>query len=129
MGGNRVQLVPENPDAGVPVAEIYRPAYLFRGPRPVIADAPKRIDYGTRFDVKLAGHVHAKQVTLVRTGPVTHNWDWGNRHVSLSFHQHGKTLRVTAPKLPGLAVAGDYMLFVVDKHGVPSKAKLVRLRL
>jgi hypothetical protein len=129
MGGNRVQLVPGDPDAGVPVAERYRPPYLFRGPRPVIADAPKKIDYGTRFEIKLRHKVRAKKVTLVRTGPVTHNWDWGNRHVSLSFDQHGKKLRVTAPRLPGLAVPGDYMLFVLDDRGVPSKAKLVRLRL
>jgi len=129
MGGNRVQLVPGFPDAGVPVAEIYRPSYLFRGNRPVIADAPQKIDYDTRFDIKLGHQIQAKQVALVRTGAVTHNWDWGNRYVRLSFHQHGKTLRVAAPKLPGLAVPGDYMLFVLDQHGVPSKAKVVRLRL
>lgn len=129
MGGNRVQLVPGNPDAGLPVAEVYRPAYLFRGDRPVIKDAPKKIDYGTRFDIKLKHKVDVKQVTLVRTGAVTHNWDWGNRHVSLAFRQDGKELRVTAPALPGLAVPGDYMLFVLDDRGVPSKAEVVRLKL
>ena len=129
MGGNRVQLVPGNSAAGVPVAEIYRPGYLFRGDRPVVGKAPKKIDYGTRFEVELERLVSAKKVTLVRTGPVTHNWDWGNRHVSLSFDQNGKTLKVVAPKVPGLAVPGDYMLFVIDEKGVPSEATVVRLML
>jgi hypothetical protein len=129
MGGNRVQIVPGMADAGVPVAEIYRPPYLFRGDRPVIDEAPEEIEYGSRFDVELERRVRVKEVTLVRTGPVTHNWDWGNRHVSLAVHQHGKHLRVVAPKVPGLAVPGDYMLFVLDEHGVPSEAKVVRLTL
>lgn len=129
MGGNRVQLVPGNANAGLPVAEVYRPPYLFRGHRPVISDTPKEIEYDSRFEIELKHKVDVKQVTLVRTGPVTHNWDWGNRHVSLAFRQDGKELRVTAPRVPGLAVPGDYMLFVLDDRGVPSKAEVVRLRL
>ena len=33
-----------------------------------------------------------------------------------------------APPLPGLAIAGDYLLFVVNKDGVPSEGKHIRLR-
>jgi hypothetical protein len=64
-------------------------------------------------------------------GPVTHNWDWGNRYVKLA--PDGKTtdgdraLKFKAPKEPGLAVPGDYMLFVVDDKGIPSVAKRVHL--
>ena len=37
-------------------------------------------------------------------------------------------LRVVSPKLPAQAVPGIYMLFVVDKDGVPSVAKKVVIR-
>jgi hypothetical protein len=127
MGGNRVQIVPGNPDAGVPVGEIYRPPYLFRGPRPEIDRGPRGIGYGERFVVWLAGDTDIAKVTLSRIGPVTHNWDWGNRHVSLGFTQTGNKLEIAAPKFPGLAVPGVYMLFVIDDDGVPSHARFVRL--
>jgi hypothetical protein len=69
-------------------------------------------------------------VAIIRTGPITHNWTWGNRYVQLPFEaeRHGR-LEVMAPPLPGLAIAGDYLLFVVNKDGVPSEGKHVRLKL
>jgi hypothetical protein len=53
-------------------------------------------------------------------------WAWG----ILPFTK-GKNgnLEVTAPPLPGLAIAGDYLLFVVTKGGVPSEGRHVRLKL
>src|SRR5205814_1330873 len=53
----------------------------------------------------------------------------GNRYVELPFEagEHGR-LDVMAPPLPGLAIAGDYLLFVVNKDGVPSEGKHIRLR-
>ncbi len=128
-GGNRVQLVPGDANAGVPVGQLYKPPYLFRGPRPKIAKVPEVIEYDSRFNIKLEDKVDIEKVTLVRAGPVTHNWAWGNRWVSLGFEQHNKVLKVTAPKVPGLAVPGYYMLFVLDEKGVPSKAATVKLRL
>ena len=37
-------------------------------------------------------------------------------------------LRVRAPKLPAQAVPGIYMLFVVDRNGVPSVGRRVDLK-
>jgi len=37
-------------------------------------------------------------------------------------------LRVRAPKLPAQAVPGIYMLFVVDRNGVPSLGRRVDLK-
>ena len=42
---------------------------------------------------------------------------------------HDKELRVRALKVPAQAVPGIYMLFVVDKNGVPSMGKRVDLKL
>jgi hypothetical protein len=66
-------------------------------------------------------------VVLHRIGPVTHNWDWGNRHVKLWFEQDEDVLNVRAPAAPGLAVPGYYLMFVVSKDGVPSHARVVHL--
>jgi hypothetical protein len=128
MGGNRVQLIPGgNENNAVPVMEFYRPPYFFKGPRPVITRAPDELGYGGAFEVRVAGGEIAS-VAIIRTAPITHNWTWGNRRVQLPFEadRHGR-LKVMAPPLPGLAIAGHYLLFVVTKDGVPSEGKHIRL--
>ena len=133
MGGNRTDLANDpcqtGLDKGVPVAQIYKPAYLFKGPRPSIDEAPDEISYKARFVIRVTGGSdQIGSVAIIRIGPVTHNWDWGNRYVRLWFKQkdNGEVI-VQAPARPGLAVPGYYMLFVINDEGVPSVAKLVHL--
>jgi hypothetical protein len=130
MGGNRVQLIPGGDEnMAVPVMEFYRPPYFFKGPRPVIEKAPHTISYGKKFKLAVSGSAgEIGHVVLLRTGPVTHNWTWGNQYVKLPVvtEESGK-LSVTEPPLPGLAIAGDYLLFVVKKDGVPSEGMHIRL--
>jgi Galactose oxidase-like, Early set domain len=74
---------------------------------------------------------------MLRSDHNTHSLTTGDRYVKLAFHQkggahkkgaaHNGEIRVRAPKLPAQAVPGIYMLFVVDKAGVPSMGKQVRL--
>ena len=133
-GGNRVNLIPGSPqtqaqrDAAVPVLEFYKPPYFFKGTRPVVKHFPHDIRYGRRFRLDVSD-AEVESVALLRTGPITHNWAWGNQYVRLPFQarSHGK-LDVTAPPLPGLAIAGDYLLFVVSKNGAVSEGQHVRLR-
>jgi hypothetical protein len=131
LGGNSTDLAndPERTDAGVPVAQIYKPSYLFGGPRPEIEKAPDKLRYGDLFRVSISdeGADEVGSVVLQRIGPVTHNWDWSNRHVKLWFEQDDRLLKVRSPAAPGLAVPGYYMLFVVSKDGVPSQAEVVHL--
>ncbi len=139
MGGNRTDLGGGDSvelDTGVPVAQIYKPAYLFKGPRPVIEAAPVEISFGSSFAVEVSGKGRSgkiESVVIIRMGPVTHNWDWGNRYVKLAFDRRrggrSRELMVKAPAVPGLAVPGFYMLFVVSEEGVPSVAKLVHLNI
>lgn len=93
--------------------------------------APDQIHYGQKFKLEVsdAGGEIAS-VALLRTGPITHNWARGNQYVKLPFtrEQNGK-LSVTSPPLPGLAVAGDYLLFVVNEEGIPSAGKHLWLNL
>ena len=48
--------------------------------------------------------------------------------MKLWFKQEEDKLLVQAPAFPGLAVPAHYMLFIVDKNGVPSVAKLIQLK-
>jgi hypothetical protein len=124
-----------DPDLGVPVGQVFFPPYLFRqdgsrSARPVIAKAPKSVSYRGHFDITLAGDPRdIASVALLRSDHNTHSLTTGDRYVKLPFKAkpHGE-LQVRAPKLPAQAVPGVYMLFVVDKHGVPSEGMRVDLR-
>jgi len=141
MGGNRTDLLPAaQRNLAVPVLEAYKPPYLYWGPQPVLKEAPHQIHYRGIFELKVSGEdVDTEEigaVALLRTGPITHNWAWGNQYVQLPFkekpdrkHKKESTLEVKAPHLPGLAIAGDYLLFVVNKKGIPSEGTHIRLRL
>jgi hypothetical protein len=126
-----------DPDLGVPNGQIYRPAYLFKSDasladRPVILDAPEEISFQGHFDITVAGDPdHVGSVVLLRSDHNTHSLTTGDRYVKLTFHQKGADhkgeLRVIEPRRPAQAIPGIYMLFVVDKAGVPSEGKQVRL--
>ncbi len=126
-----------DPDQGVPVGQVFFPPYLFRAggaaaPRPAIASAPREIDYRGHFDVKVAGSPdEIASVALLRSDHNTHSLTAGDRYVKLAFQRKGDPrkgeLRVVAPKLPAQAVPGVYMLFVLDRNGVPSAGRQVRL--
>jgi hypothetical protein len=146
MGGNRTDLAYFTDPAGVtcqlgaqcsdqttrntgaPVAQVYKPPYFFKGDRPHIKHVPDKISYGQRFDLRVfkkPGRI--KSVAIIQEHPQTHNHIW-NRRVELWFkREHHGTLEVQAPRFPGVAPPGNYLLFVVDKHGIPSKGELIHL--
>lgn len=115
-------------DLGVPSAQLFRPPYLFdaRGnpaDRPMIYKAPTIVDYGKPFKVGVYSTKGIKAVSLIRTGSMSHALNTDLRLVKVPFKKNGSTeITVFPPKLPGTAVPGNYMLFVVDENGVPSKA-------
>ena len=66
-------------------AELYSPPYLFKGPRPTIADAPSLVGYGTSFTVETPEAAEIAKVSLIRLGSVTHSFDMNQRFLSLPF--------------------------------------------
>src|SRR5712691_489573 len=139
-----------DPDVGVPVGQSFSPPYLFTADgsparRPVITEAPEEISFRGHFDIEIAGRANQiGSVVLLRSDHNTHSLTTGDRYVKLAFRQkdHGgkegrrgtddrrdrddeAELRVVAPTLPAQAVPGIYMLFVVDRNGVPSVGKKV----
>jgi FtsP/CotA-like multicopper oxidase with cupredoxin domain len=109
--------------------ELYHPPYLFRGPRPFIESAPGAMTYGEAYEIHTpqADDIHWAQ--LIRPMAVTHSCDTDQRLVDLPIeHQRGVCrLVVKVPKEPNLAPPGWYMLFLTDRHGVPSHARWVHV--
>jgi hypothetical protein len=126
-----------DPDLGVPNGQIFKPPYLFNkdgslAARPVIREAPEEISYREHFEVSVAGGSdQITSVVIIRSDHNTHSLDVGSRYVKLAVQPKGEIregeLRVTAPRLPAQAIPGVYMLFVVDKAGVPSVGRQLRL--
>jgi hypothetical protein len=120
-----------DPDLGVPVGQVFSPPYLFQsGGRPVIARHPERISFGGHFDLRVAGRAETiASVVLLRSDHNTHSVTTGDRYIKLAFTPAGGRaagqLRVKAPNVPAQAIPGIYMLYVVDKNGVPSVGRRV----
>jgi hypothetical protein len=108
--------------------EIYSPPYLFRGTRPRITGGPRLVYRGSRytFTIPHAGRISA--LRLIHPGAYTHVTDTGQRSVAIGFTARRGRVRAAIPQQPGLLPSGWYMLFAVDRHGVPSVARWVRVR-
>ncbi|HEV7923329.1 MAG TPA: galactose oxidase-like domain-containing protein [Thermoanaerobaculia bacterium] len=128
---------PPPPPPGVPPyeagpfhdsAQVYSPPYLFRGTRPAITAAPATIRYGERFAVTTPNPADIGSVTFIHPGAVTHAFDESQRFVRLAFTVNGSQLQVTAPANGNIAPPGHYMLFVLNKAGVPSVARWVAIQ-
>jgi hypothetical protein len=133
-----VWLAGGNPSWGSyePHMEIYQPAYLFQSngapaTRPTISSAPSSITLNlkknAKFTVQTPDAAQIASVVLVRYGAVTHSFNTDQRLVGMSFTSGPGSLTVTAPPNYNIAPPGYYMLFLVNKSGVPSLASSINL--
>jgi hypothetical protein len=111
--------------------DVFSPPYLFKGARPEITSAPEVIHLGEEFEVCSPEAYDIKKVVLVRPMAPTHNTDSEQRVVQLLFNFSGENrLSATAPNgwhPHATAPRGWYMLFILNRKGVPSAASFVRL--
>jgi hypothetical protein len=108
--------------------EIFRPPYLFRGPRPEIVSAPATIPYGGSFQVGTTNPASIASAALLRNGAVTHSNNMDQRYVGLRITGRSATgLTIEGPPNAKIAPPGQYLLFILDGSKVPSKAKFVRV--
>jgi len=116
--------------------EIYSPAYLFTtdangnvipAPRPVISSVSPEIGYASLFSIRTPDASNIGDVVLVRPGSSSHSFDFEQRLVGLNFSLAGGNLVATSPPNGSTAPPGYYMLFILNKTGVPSVAKFVHL--
>ena len=107
-------------------AEIYSPPYLFKGPRPTIADAPSSVPYGGQFSVSTPDARSIARIALLRPDSTTHSLNQDQRSVDLAFSvTDDNTLSVAAPAGGNEAPPGPYMLFLMSASGVPSVASFI----
>ncbi|WP_082015157.1 galactose oxidase-like domain-containing protein [Streptacidiphilus jiangxiensis] len=110
--------------------EIYTPAYLYQqGARPSVTGGPQDLRLGetARFSTSAAGDIASAR--LMRPSSVTHATDVQQRSIALPLTRaaDGSGVSVTIPQSSGLVPPGWYMLFVVNKAGVPSVARWVQV--
>jgi galactose oxidase len=109
--------------------EIFRPPYLFQGVRPTITSLSQTtVSYGSKFTVNTPFASQVTQVRWIRLGSVTHAFDASQRANALSFTRTTTSLKVTAPASGRLAPPGHYLLFVLNRNGVPSTGTLVKVQ-
>lgn len=109
-------------------AEIYRPPYLFRGPRPAIRRAPPSAALGGRIQIKAKQAGKIERVVLMRPGAVTHSVNMEQRYQELDLeHLGGKKLAVEIPANANLVPIGHYLLFLVNERGAVSEGRFLRL--
>jgi hypothetical protein len=132
-----------DPDQAVPVGQIFYPPYFFKtggapASRPIVARSPSKITFRGHFDIKVDGDLNQiASVALLRSDHNTHSFTGGDRYVKLAFEvkddgnngsgRGSRKLRVVAPDHPAQAVPGVYMLFVIDRNGVPSVGRQLRI--
>lgn len=107
--------------------EVYTPPYLYHGDRPQITDAPLTAQLGDTMTVASPQSADIASARLIRPSAVTHVTDVEQRSIALGLHQHDGKLLLTIPTEATLVPPGNYMLFLVDKHGVPSVATWVQV--
>lgn len=111
-------------------AQVFTPPYLCTGAsRPVISSAPDTTAYGATFHVETAHPDEISKVTWIRLSSVTHSFNTGQRYTELHSQAAGTGLDVTAPASALVCPPGHYMMFLIDKAGVPSVAKIMQIRL
>jgi cell division septation protein DedD len=121
----RVAIMGSNPadNSFEPRISVYSPPYLFRGERPVIADAPAAVGYGDSFALEVTGDVVSASLTSPMSA--THQTDTNARLVDVPLVGSGAERTAQIPANPNLLPPGPYMLTVLDTDGVPSIAEWV----
>jgi hypothetical protein len=116
--------------------EVYSPSYLFTtnasgatvaATRPGITGAPARVGYNATFTVDTPEAADIASAVLVRPGANTHAFDMEQRLVGLRFSAISGAVRVTSTPNASVAPPGYYMLFLVNRRGVPSIARFVQV--
>jgi galactose oxidase len=108
--------------------EIFSPPYLFKGARPTVTDAPATVGYGQNFTVTTPAAGQITNVRWIRLGSVTHAFDANTMALSLDFTASDGEISVTSPANPNVAPPGHYLLFVLNRNGVPSAGRIIRVQ-
>ncbi|CAN8095113.1 unnamed protein product [Discula destructiva] len=113
-------------------AQIYRPPYLFNADgsaavRPtILSPGPITVKPGATFTVTTDT---AATFSMLRYGSATHTVNTDQRRVPLTATANGLNYTMTLPSEPGVLLPGHWMLFAMNKAGVPSVSVQVKVLL
>jgi hypothetical protein len=108
--------------------EIFQPPYLFRGNRPTITSAPSTAGYGQQVELRTSYWAQITSASLIRLPSVTHTFDQNTRFLPLTVTRTAGKVMVRAPSNPNVAPPGHYLLFVLNRNGVPSEGRVIQLQ-
>lgn len=115
-----------------PNGQFFSPPYLYRkdgsgqlATRPTATDAPSSVAAGQAFSVATSNPSNIAHASFIRLAATTHQVNAGQSFVKLPVTAQSGRVQMTAPSVDQ-APPGYYMLFLVDKQGVPSIAPIMR---
>jgi Domain of unknown function (DUF1929)/Glyoxal oxidase N-terminus len=107
--------------------EVFRPPYLYEGPRPRTEWIPSSATWNTSIDVYSPDARAVREVVLVRAGSTTHQVNTDQRLVELPITERTENrLRVQTPPDATIAPPGWYLCFLLSPDGVPSMGRFIR---
>jgi galactose oxidase len=116
--------------------QIFTPPYLLTPsgqsrPRPeILSGLPDNTLVGSTLRFKTSGRI--QKASLIRLGTATHTVNTDQRRIPLEVVRtslFGNNWEITLPSEPGILIPGYWMLFVMDRNGVPSIAKIMMIGL
>ena len=108
--------------------EVFSPPYLFRGDRPVITESPGQTTHGQAFSITVDHARQIGQVVLMRPEVQTHVTNTDQRLVELEFHvANDEKLTIQGPSTAAHMPRGYCLLFVLNKDGLPSVGKFLKV--
>jgi hypothetical protein len=114
--------------------QFYSPPNLYKhdgsgqqATRPTATGAPSVVRWGESFSVATDNPANIASASLIRLAATTHQLNAGQAYVPLSVTPSGGRVQMTTPG-GNVAPAGYYMVFLVDKSGVPSVAPILRVK-
>jgi hypothetical protein len=109
-------------------AQVFSPPYLFKGARPDVTAAPASVRYGESFQVGTSEPNEIAKVSWIRLPSVTHSFDENQRINFLQFVAGGGALTIAAPSSANVCPPGHYMMFILNRAGVPSLARMIQVQ-
>ena len=107
--------------------QFFVPPCLYKGIRPIIASVPASIGYGRTFVLQTSDAANIVKVNIVRLPALTHGVNTSQVFYPASFTRGSGLLNVVAPPNGNYAPPGFYMIFILNRSGVPSVGKVLQL--
>ncbi len=109
--------------------EIFSPPYLFKGARPIITSVGStNVTYGGTIAVTTPNAAQITEARWTRLGSVTHAFDMGQRANTLAFTRTATGVSIDVPESANHAPPGYYMVFILNRNGVPSTGRVVKVQ-